>query len=131
MSEWLRKTRKNKSYKLVPYDPAWPGEFLKLKTDISPLYGDNLVDFQHIGSTSIPGMLAKPQIDVCAIVKNIDKVKAIRPEFEAVGYHAKGDYVEQQEEYFTFDDKDGVRKYNIHTLQIGNPAIEGYISYRE
>src|SRR4051812_28407871 len=104
MSEWERAGRKNKSYKLLPYDPAWAVEFEKLKAQISPIYGDNLIDFHHVGSTSIPGMLAKAQIDVCAIVKNLEEVKNVRPKFEALGYAAKGDYVGQNEEYFTYDE---------------------------
>jgi GrpB-like predicted nucleotidyltransferase (UPF0157 family) len=131
MNEWQRASRKNKSYKLVPYNPAWAEEFLKLRSQIAPLYGDNLIGFEHIGSTAVPGMLAKAQIDVCVIVTDIENVTEIRPKFEALGYQAKGDYVGQQEEYFTFEDENGERKYNIHTLQAGNPAIEGYLSFRD
>ncbi len=130
MSEWQRTTRKNKPYTLVPYTPEWAEEFKKLKTQISPLFGDNLISFEHVGSTSIPGMLAKPQIDVCAIVRDLEIVKASRVKFKRLGYQVKGDYVGQHEEYFTFDEN-GERKYNIHTLQKGNPAITGYLSFRD
>jgi GrpB-like predicted nucleotidyltransferase (UPF0157 family) len=131
MSESQIFKRKNRPYKLLPYDPKWAHEFIELKSSIAPLYGHNLLDFQHIGSTSIPGMLAKPVIDVCAVVKDIEEVKAIRPKFEALGYRARGDYVGQGEEYFTYDDANGERKYNIHTLQEGNLAIIGYLSFRD
>jgi len=131
MTKWQRSNRKNKGYKLEPYNPVWADEFARLKASVAPLFGDNLIDFQHIGSTSVPGMLAKPQIDVCAIVKSLDLAKDLRPAFTDLGYTAKGDYVEQNEEYFTFDNERGERKYNIHTLQEGNPAIEGYLSFRE
>ena len=131
MSEWERAHRKNKSYKLLPYDPSYATEFSKLKSEVESVFGDNLIDFQHVGSTSIPGMLAKSQIDVCAVVKDIGKVKDIRPIFEKLGFQAKGDYVGQNEEYFTFDDERGERKFNIHTLQVGNPAIDGYLSFRD
>lgn len=131
MSGWQRNDRKNKSYKLEPYNPAWAHEFRELKYKISPLYGENLIGFHHIGSTSVIGMLAKAQIDVCAVVKNLDKVKDLRDEFRMLGYEAKGDYVGQGEEYFTYTDSKGQRKYNIHTLQEGNDAIDGYLSFKE
>lgn len=123
--------RQNKSYKLLPYDPDWVREFSEVKARITPIYGNNLLDIQHVGSTAVPGMLAKPQIDVCVIVESIDEVTNIRPDFEALGFVAKGDYVGQDEEYFTYDDEAGERKYNVHTLQVGNPAIEGYLSFRD
>ena len=131
MSDKSSKNRKNKSYRLEPYNPAWPEEFEKLKRQIAPMYGDNLVGFYHIGSTSVPGMLAKAQIDVCAIVKDLEKVKDVRHKFEALGYEAKGDYIGKGEEYFTFDNEEGERKYNIHTFQEDNPAIEEYFSFRD
>lgn len=131
MSDWLSGNRKNKSYKLEPYNPEWADEFLALKSKISPLYGENLISFLHVGSTSVPGMLAKAQIDVCVVVKDLDKIKSIRKKFIELGYDAKGDYVGQNEEYFTYNDEYGERKYCVHTLQEGNPAIEGYLSFRE
>ena len=131
MGDWQRSNRKNKRYKLEPYSKQWVEDFAVLKNQISPLYGKNLLDFHHIGSTSVPGMLAKAQIDVCAVVADIEKVKDVRTAFEELGYEAKGDYVGQGEEYFTFTDADGQRKYNIHTLQQGDPAVEGYLSFRD
>lgn len=130
MNQWQRGDRKNKSYKLEPYNPKWAEEFAVLKQQLTPLFGDNLVDFYHVGSTSVPGMLAKAQIDVCAVVKNLEFVKGNREKFIKLGYQAKGDYVGQNEEYFTYDENSS-RKYNVHTLQEGNPAIEGYLSFRE
>lgn len=131
MSQWQDNTRQNKTYKLEPYDPQWAKDFEELKLSLVPLFGNNLVDFHHIGSTSIPGMLAKAQIDVCAVVKSLQDVKLNRMKFEELGFEAKGDYVGQSEEYFTYTNNQGQRKYNVHTLQQGNPAIEGYLSFRD
>ncbi len=89
MGDWQRSNRKNKRYKLEPYSKQWVEDFAVLKNQISPLYGKNLLDFHHIGSTSVPGMLAKAQIDVCAVVADIEKVKDVRTAFEELGYEAK------------------------------------------
>lgn len=130
MAELKRKNRKNKPHKLVPYRPEWAADFSKLKLWVSPLYGENLIDFQHIGSTSVPGMLANPIVDACAIVKNIDDVQKIRSKFVALGFEARGDYVGQGEEFFVFDEN-GKRKYNVHTLQADSPVVESYLSFRD
>lgn len=131
MSNWKDPNRKNKSYTLFDYQPRWPDEFEELKALVAPLFGDNLIAFEHIGSTSVPGMLGKDQIDVCAIVKDLNKVKKVIPDFENLGFVAKGDYVGQNEEYFTYNQENGDRKFNIHTLETGNPEIDGYLSFRE
>lgn len=90
MSEPNINTRKNRSYSLVPYDPSWPLEFDKLNTELSPIFGDNLISFNHFGSTSIPGMIAKPTIDVCVEVKDLKEVKSMRSKFESLGYESWG-----------------------------------------
>lgn len=123
--------RKNRPYSLVGYDPGWALKFENLKTEVAPLFGANLISFNHFGSTSIPGMIAKPTIDVCVEVKSIDEVKANRSKLEALGYKAWGDYVDTGEEYFTLDDSSGQRRYNIHTLQTGNKFIQDYIAFRD
>jgi len=115
----------------MPYDPGWPLEFEKLKAELSPLFGDNLMSFNHFGSTAVPGMTAKPTIDACVEVKDLEKVKAMRPELEALGYKSWGDYVGTGEEYFTLNDDDGNRKYNVHILQTGNQFIRQYIAFRD
>ncbi|MBP7767173.1 GrpB family protein [Candidatus Saccharibacteria bacterium] len=131
MSEQTRLNRKNGSYTLVAYDPKWVRKFEELKDQLAPVFGNNLVSIDHIGSTSIPGMLAKPTIDVCVVVNSIKQVTAMRSDFESLGYIARGDYVGQGEEYFVLNDDKGKRKYNIHTVQKDNPAIEKYLSFRD
>lgn len=123
--------RKNRSYSLRSYDPSWPLEFEKLRSKLEPLFGENLISFNHFGSTSIPGMIAKPTIDVCVEVKSIEEVNATRSKLEDLGYKSWGDYVGTGEEYFTLDDSSGQRLYNIHTLQTGNKFIQNYISFRD
>ena len=48
---------------VVPYDPSWPGRYLRLSTDLRAALGDDW-KVEHIGSTSVPGLAAKPVIDI-------------------------------------------------------------------
>ncbi|WP_081016605.1 MULTISPECIES: GrpB family protein [Pseudomonas] len=50
--------------KITPYDPAWPLRFLADKTLIASAFGEALISIHHVGSTSVPGLAAKPEIDV-------------------------------------------------------------------
>lgn len=56
--------------KLLPYDKAWATEFIEVKAQIEGLWGDNVVDIQHIGSTAVLGAWAKPILDVAVVLKS-------------------------------------------------------------
>src|SRR4051812_17508579 len=99
-----RATRQNRSYKLREYTPTWTTMFQDIKSKLVPIFGDNLVAIEHIGSTSVPGMLAKPQIDILVTTKNIEAVKAMYPQMISIGFTPRGDYIEQQEESFILAD---------------------------
>ena len=105
--------------------------FQDIKSKLIPIFGDNLVAVEHIGSTSVPGMLAKPQIDILVMVKNIEAVKAIYPQMVSIGFTPRGDYIEQQEESFLLTDSSGKRLYSIHTMQQDNPHATMYIVFRD
>jgi len=124
-------TRSNRSYELLDYDEKWSKTFEKLKSTLSEIYGDLAVDIQHIGSTSIPGMIAKPTIDVIVLTKNMAKIKDLYLIFESRGYVCWGDFVAENEEYFTFDDKPGHRLYNVHTMQVGSMHAKSVLVFRD
>ncbi|MBF6031546.1 GrpB family protein [Pseudomonas sp. P115] len=50
--------------KITPYNPTWPARFLADKPLIASAFGDELIVIHHVGSTSVPGLAAKPEIDV-------------------------------------------------------------------
>ena len=127
----MRQARKNRSYELCEYTDEWPMVFKKLEVTLRSIYGELALDIQHIGSTSIPGMLSKPTIDVLVITDRIDKVKKLYPVFQKHGYVCWGNLVMSGEEYFTFDDKPGHRLYNVHTMSLGSEHAKSVITFRE
>jgi GrpB-like predicted nucleotidyltransferase (UPF0157 family) len=122
----------HRPYELQEYDPAWKQRFLDAAEKLKPIFGDNLVEIDHIGSTSIIGMLAKPQVDVLAVVKDLDAVKDQHDTFIKAGFIPKGrGYVAEDDEYMTEDSSDGKRLMGVHTLQEGNPKIAEYKIFRD
>ncbi len=122
----------HRTYELLEYDPAWKERFLEAAEKLKPIFGDNLVEIDHIGSTSIIGMVAKPQIDVLAVVKDLDAVKDKHHLFIQEGFIPKGrGYVAEDDEYMTQDSIEGVRLVSVHTLQEGNPKIAEYKDFRD
>lgn len=119
-------------YELKEYDFDWKKRFLDVAEILKSIFGANLIEIEHIGSTSIEGMVAKPQIDVLVVVKNLDTIKECYGAFIEAGYVPRGrGYTNENDEYFTEDSLDGNRLTSIHTLQEGNPMIEDYKIFRE
>lgn len=122
----------HRPFKLVEYNPEWVEEFNKRSKDLRLIFGNEFVDVQHIGSTSIPGMAAKPQIDILVIVKDLSKVKAYYSSMAKAGYTARGtEYVGIGDEYFTEDLPNHTRLAGVHVLPQGHPEISKYLNFRD
>src|SRR5262245_61182780 len=71
---------------LAQYDPAWPGQFAHEEAKIREALGDLVVEIHHVGSTSVPGLAAKPIIDVCLVLPDTTDEPSYVPALEAAGY---------------------------------------------
>jgi GrpB-like predicted nucleotidyltransferase (UPF0157 family) len=76
---------------VVPYDPAWPARFEAIRARVAPALGDVALAIEHVGSTSVPGLAAKPVIDVDVVVASPDEVPVAIERLVSVGYAHRGD----------------------------------------
>jgi len=96
---------------------------------IKQALGDNCVTIHHIGSTSVPGLSAKPIIDMLPVVRDILEVDRATKAMERLGYEAKGEYGIAFRRYFQ-KGKD-VRTHNVHVYEEGDPEIDRYLRFRD
>ena len=106
-----------KDIQVLQYDANWPKIFLAEATLIKKELKDNLFDIEHIGSTSIPGMVAKKDIDILCIVSNL----SIAPNLELLGYRSKGEYNIPLRQYFSKNTD--ISKINLHVVEPGHGFI--------
>ena len=71
---------------LVEYDPAWPKIFVPEATRIKAALGERAIVVEHVGSTSVPGLIAKPIIDILLVVADSADEPSYVPALEAAGY---------------------------------------------
>jgi GrpB-like predicted nucleotidyltransferase (UPF0157 family)/RimJ/RimL family protein N-acetyltransferase len=116
---------------LVPHDPQWAVEFERESSLVRNALGDLLVAIHHIGSTAIPGISAKPIIDMLAVAGDVAQLDAKEPEMKALGYEALGEFGIAGRRYFRKDDALGKRTHQIHAFQIGSPQIERHLAFRD
>lgn len=109
---------------VVPYNLSWVKLFEKEASLIRKALGSHCTEIHHIGSTAIPGLSAKPIVDILPVVKDIYKVDA--ESMIALGYVSKGENGILFRRYFQ---KPG--KYNVHIFEKGNPEIERHLKFRD
>ncbi len=114
---------------VVEYDPKWP-ELFKLEAEqIKQALGSNCIEIHHIGSTSIPGLKAKPVIDILPVVRDIQEVDKATKAMESLGYEAKGEYGIAFRRYFQKGGNE--RTHHVHVYQEGDPEIRRYLKFRD
>lgn len=107
------------------YNSAWPKTFEKEALKIKEALGSNFIAIHHIGSTAVPGLYAKPVIDMIGVVKNPEE--AIQP-LESLGFKYKGEYNIPLR--FYFNRSEGV-EMNFHVYEEGHPEIKLNLLFRD
>jgi len=114
-----------KIIEVVPYNPDWPLAFEAEAAKIKEALGDDCIEVHHIGSTSVPGLIAKPKIDIIAVVQNLDNATSV---FESLGYQYRKEHEMPFRLYFT---KKIATHINLHVYEELNPEIELNILFRD
>jgi GrpB-like predicted nucleotidyltransferase (UPF0157 family) len=113
---------------LVAYDPAWPELFAREADRILASLGERALLLEHVGSTSVPGLAAKPKIDILLEVADTRDERAYVPALEAAGYvlhRREPDWYEHR----LFKGPDTV--INLHVFSTGCEEIERMLRFRD
>jgi GrpB-like predicted nucleotidyltransferase (UPF0157 family) len=116
---------------VVLYDRLWPQQFAVAAGEIAVAMGGDLLELHHIGSTSIPGMHAKPVIDMLAVVGDLAAVDRSAAKMEAIGYEVMGEFGIGGRRYFRRNDAGGVRAHQVHTFERGSVHVERHLAFRD
>ena len=116
--------KKTDPIEVVPYDPNWPTIFATEAAKIKKALGNNCIAIHHVGSTSVPGLAAKPIIDIVPVVRDILALDQNTSGMEALGYEAKGEYGMLFRRYFQ---KKG---FNVHIFEQSSAEIDGHVLFR-
>jgi len=113
---------------LVDYDPAWPGLFAREAERIRAALGERAVLLEHTGSTSVPGLAAKPIIDMTLAVPDSSDEESYAPALEAAGYVLR---IREPDwhEHRVFKGPD--TNVNLHVFSDGCPEIDRMLRFRD
>jgi GrpB-like predicted nucleotidyltransferase (UPF0157 family) len=118
----------NQEIVFVEYDPQWPALFEQAAEQIRSALGDAALQVDHVGSTSVPGLTAKPLIDINLVVADTTAEEAYVPQLEAAGYVLR---IREPDWY----EHRMLRGYdppvNLHVFSPGCPEIDKMLLFRD
>ena len=117
-------------YSFAEYSPDWPLAFEREAKLWAQRLGDHLLAIHHVGSTAVPGLAAKPVIDLLPVVRQIEVVDSFTESLEADGYRPWGEYGLAGRRLFT-KEHEGTRTHNVHIYGEGNEEIERHVAFCE
>ena len=115
--------------KLVMHNPKWRQSFEHEQNKIRKVFGRNALEIQHVGSTAIPGILAKPIIDIALIVSSLQKAKRYEKKLKEIGYELKKNDTKKNRLFFT-KGHEKKRTHYLHIGKIGSGYAEDMILFR-
>jgi GrpB-like predicted nucleotidyltransferase (UPF0157 family) len=113
---------------LAQYDPAWPSLFAREAERLRRVLGERVLGLKHVGSTSVPGLAAKPIVDVLLVVADSAHEPAYVPRLETEGYllrHREPEWFEHR--MFKGPDTD----INLHVFSAGCPEANRMLAFRD
>jgi GrpB-like predicted nucleotidyltransferase (UPF0157 family) len=114
---------------IAPYDPIWPASFAQLGRGLRAALGTTALRIDHIGSTSILGLAAKPIIDIQISVAAFEPLDAYRLPLERLGYVFRADNTERTKRYFR--EVPGTPRRHIHLRRAGSWAEQFALLFRD
>lgn len=116
---------------VIPYQEDWEKCFQVEKDLLITSLPQHEVSIHHIGSTSVPGLAAKPIIDILAASNSLGVFEEITPNLEKLGYESRGENGIPGRRYFIKVTPTGDRLVHLHAYQKGNPDIERHLVFRD
>jgi GrpB-like predicted nucleotidyltransferase (UPF0157 family) len=116
---------------LAPPSATWAAAFEREASAVLDALSDLSIKLHHIGSTAIPDIVAKPVIDMLAIVPAVEALDVPAHRLAALGYEALGEFGIPGRRYFRKNAPNGVRTHQLHAFAAGSPEIQRHLDFRD
>lgn len=119
-----------KNVTVTLYDKAWKSAFKAIKQEIECAIGDLILGIEHVGSTSVEGMSAKPCIDIDVIIKDYSVFDKVIGKLESIGYTHEGDLGIKDREAFKYTNKPHLMKHHLYVCPQFSEELHRHITFR-
>lgn len=114
---------------IVDYDPSWPDLFERLRSHVWPVVRECALSIEHVGSTSVPGLAAKPIIDMTVVVETRADVPTAIGRLATLGYVHRGDLGIKERE--AFDAPADLPDHHLYVCPAGALSLHNHIAVRD
>ena len=122
---------RTKNVIVVPYDKAWKSDYEKIKREIESAIGDLIIGIEHIGSTSVEGLSAKPIIDIDVVIKDYSVFAAVVQKLETIGYIHEGNLGIKDREAFKYQNKPHLQKHHLYVCPQYSEELHRHVTFRD
>ena len=116
---------------VLPYDEQWKQDFLKIKAELAGALGQLAIEIEHVGSTSVQGLSAKPIIDIDVVIKDYTVLEDIVSALGEIGYLHEGNLGIAGREAFKYDGKEHLKKHHLYVCPEDSPELRRHIAFRD
>ena len=116
---------------VVPYDEKWKDDFAAIKAEIVSAIGDLIIGVEHVGSTSVQGLWAKPCIDIDVVISDYSVFDRVADGLKTIGYIHEGDLGIKDREAFAYSDKAHLRQHHLYVCPRESQELRRHITFRD
>ena len=116
---------------VLPYDGAWRDDFLKIKAELQAALGGLALVIEHVGSTSVPGLSAKPIIDIDVVIAGAALLSDVIAALRGIGYRHEGDLGIAGREAFDYEGKPHLRRHHLYVCPRDSAELKRHIAFRD
>jgi GrpB-like predicted nucleotidyltransferase (UPF0157 family) len=111
------------------YDPEWPALFAKLRAPVGAALGDLVVAIEHVGSTAVPKLAAKPIIDMDVVISSLRDLSQAIQRMATIGYVHEGDFGVADRE--AFEAPRGSPAHHLYICSAQSPELRRHLAFRD
>jgi len=115
---------------VVPYNPDWKNEFERIKNEISPALSGLILAIEHVGSTSVPGLHAKPIIDIDIVIEK-ELFGKVKERLGKMAYLHVGNLGVEGREAFKYENKPHLMEHHLYVCDKSADELKRHIALRD
>ena len=116
---------------VLPYDAQWKADFERIKREIESALDGFIVGIEHVGSTAVEGLSAKPCIDVDVIIRDDSVLDAVVEKLAQIGYVHEGDLGIKGREAFRYNDKPHLQTHHLYVCPQNSKELHRHVTFRD
>ena len=116
---------------VLPYDAEWEKDFMAIKAEIQGALEGLALRIEHVGSTAVSGLSAKPIIDIDVVIQDGSMLDAVVSALGKIGYRHEGDLGIAGREAFAYEGKDHLRKHHLYVCPRDSAELKRHLAFRD